>query len=93
MDVPYGVYICKLIFLRRTCDDWKCLGRCDMYLTLETEFQDYTTTDDIDLVIIKKFLVYFTLYKNKLTVYFFYLKLDDSCELASVAATTSTCYG
>jgi len=51
-----------------TCDDWKCLGRCDMYLTLETEFQDYTTTDDIDL-------------------------LDDSCELASVAATSSTCYG
>ena len=34
----------------RTCDDWKCLGRCDMYLALESEFQDYTTTDDIDLV-------------------------------------------
>ena len=61
MDVPYGVYICKLIFLRRTCDDWKCLGRCDMYLTLETEFQDYTTTDDIDLVIIKKLLFLFIL--------------------------------
>jgi len=51
-----------------TCDDWKCLGRCDMYLALESEFQDYTTTDDIDL-------------------------LDDSCELASLAATSSTCYG
>lgn len=33
-----------------TCDDWKCLGRCDMYLALESEFQDYTTTDDIDLM-------------------------------------------
>ena len=34
----------------RTCDDWKCLGRCDMYLTLESEIQDYTVTDEIDLV-------------------------------------------
>ena len=34
----------------RTCDDWKCLGRCDMYLTLESEIQNYTVTDEIDLV-------------------------------------------
>ena len=32
-----------------------------MYLTLETEFQDYTTTDDIDLVIIQNYILLFIL--------------------------------
>jgi len=53
------------------CDDWKCLGRCDMYDILEDEasnFKTLTSDSDID-------------------------RLDDSCEMASTAATTSPCLG
>lgn len=54
-----------------SCDDWKCLGRCDMYDVLEDEalnFKTLTSDHSIDL-------------------------LDDSCEMASTAAISSTCLG
>jgi len=54
-----------------SCDDWKCLGRCDMFNVLENEaldFKTFTSANDID-------------------------RLDDSCEMASTATTSSTCLG
>jgi len=53
-----------------SCDEWKCLGRCDMYQVLEKETDRFTTfaSEDINSDM-----------------------LDESCELASFAASTSTC--
>lgn len=54
-----------------SCDDWKCLGRCDMYDVLEDEalnFKTMASDNTVDL-------------------------LDESCEMASTAASTSTCLG
>lgn len=55
-----------------SCDDWKCLGRCDMHQVLERETDQFTTfaSDDVNSDM-----------------------LDESCELASFAASTSTCSG
>jgi len=55
-----------------SCDEWKCLGRCDMYQVLEKEADGFTTfaSEDINSDM-----------------------LDESCELASFAASTSTCSG
>jgi len=55
-----------------SCDEWKCLGRCDMYQVLERETDKFTTfaSDDVNSDM-----------------------LDESCELASFAASTSVCSG
>ena len=59
-----------------------------MYLTLESEIQNYTVTDEIDLV--SNLCQNNVKSKNSKNQLF---QLDDSCELASLAAATSTCYG
>ena len=50
-----------------------------MYLALESEFQDYSTTDDIDLVNnIFKDAMYCQFYKKKLHASVFLFKSDST---------------
>lgn len=57
-----------------SCDDWKCLGRCDMFEVLEKEASELIASENH---------ASFNLNGED--------RLDESCEMASLAALESTC--